>query len=67
VNLERTAVADNATGLRGEGVIRISDVLLSHNAASTAGNIESFGNNRLNAGNAPDTGTATTTTLLPLK
>jgi len=53
VNLERGLVSLNAVGLRSEsgGVVRISEVMVSQNETGLSGNVESFGNNRLAAGN----------------
>lgn len=53
VNLERCVVSQNTVGLRGDagGRVRMSELLISQNATGVSGAVESFGNNRLAAGN----------------
>ncbi len=52
LNVDRGLVAGNGTGVQGDGVVRLSDVMISHNATGLAGaKISSFGNNRVAAGN----------------
>ena len=53
VNLERGVVSHNGVGLRSEtgGLVRMSELMVSQNATGVSGAVESFGNNRLSAGN----------------
>jgi hypothetical protein len=55
INLERDIVGYHLTGAQtdGSGLIRLSNVMVPHNTTAVSGsNINSFGNNELNAGNS---------------
>jgi nitrous oxidase accessory protein NosD len=54
VNVDRSVVANNGTGIQGTSLVRISAVMTSHNTTGVAGNVTSFGNNRIAAGNGTD-------------
>jgi hypothetical protein len=54
LNVERGVVSNNAVGIQSEGTTRLSEVLVSQNATGLSGNVVSFGNNRIAAGNGTD-------------
>ncbi|NBD09347.1 MULTISPECIES: right-handed parallel beta-helix repeat-containing protein [Corallococcus] len=63
VTLERGVVAQNSTGIKADApaLVRISDVMVGHNTSKgLEGNVATFGNNRIAAGNGID-GTPSTT------
>lgn len=67
VNVDHGMIAHNGTGVltepgtpAGTPTARISEVMVSGNATGVSGNVASFGNNRLAAGNAADGAPATT-------
>ncbi len=64
VSIERSVIAANTVGVLGETgtTVRLSDTMLSHNTTGLSGDVTSFGNNRVAAGNATD-GAPTTTVL----
>ncbi|MBJ6760941.1 right-handed parallel beta-helix repeat-containing protein [Myxococcaceae bacterium JPH2] len=65
VTLERGVVAQNGTGIKADApaLVRISDVMVGHNQGKGLdGNVASYGNNRVAAGNGTDGSPAT---LLP--
>lgn len=56
VTLERGVVSGNGTGVRADApaLVRLSDVMVGFNAQGLQGNVASFGNNRVAAGNDTD-------------
>lgn len=62
VSVERSVIAANGTGVQGEvgSTVRLSDTMLSHNTVGLSGDVTSFGNNRVAAGNGTN-GAPTTT------
>ncbi|MBU8894291.1 right-handed parallel beta-helix repeat-containing protein [Corallococcus sp. H22C18031201] len=57
VTLERGVVAQNGTGIKADApaLVRISDVMVGHNPGKGLdGNVASYGNNRVAAGNGTD-------------
>lgn len=63
VNVERSVLSANGTAVNGAAgtTVRVSDTMVSHNDVGLVGDVTSFGNNRLTAGNG--TSAAPTTTL----
>jgi Right handed beta helix region len=60
VNLDHGLVANNGVGVQGDSLVRLSEVMVSDNTTGVTGNVVSFGNNRLAAGNGTDGSPATT-------
>ena len=62
VSIERSVIAANGTGVQGDvgSTVRLSDTMLSHNTVGLSGDVTSFGNNRVAAGNGTN-GAPTTT------
>jgi len=53
VNVDHGIVANSVVGVQAEtgATVRLSEVMLSHNTSGVVGNVVSFGNNRIAAGN----------------
>jgi hypothetical protein len=53
INMDHGLISGNGVGAQGDmtSLIRLSEVLVGHNTTGLMGNIGSFGNNRVNAGN----------------
>ena len=55
INMDHGLISDNLVGVQGDSPIRLSDVMLGHNATGIAGTqVKSFGNNRVASGNTSD-------------
>lgn len=55
INMDHGLISDNLVGVQGDAPIRLSDVMLGHNATGIAGTqVKSFGNNRVSSGNTTD-------------
>jgi hypothetical protein len=52
INMDRGLIANNGVGVRADSSVRLSDVMVGHNTTGLMGNVTSFGNNRVNAGNS---------------
>jgi hypothetical protein len=65
VNVDGGLVAESLLGVQADAgaTVRLSDVMLSHNGTGLSGNVASFGNNRIAAGNGADGSPATTVPL----
>ncbi len=54
-NMDHGIIAGNLTGVQANGLVRLSEVMISHNVTGLAGAmVTSFGNNRVTAGNGTD-------------
>jgi hypothetical protein len=62
VNVERSVISANGTGVNGATgtTVRVSDTMVSHNDVGLTGDVTSFGNNRLAAGNGSSAAPTTT-------
>lgn len=62
LSLERSVIAGNGTGVLADtgATVRLSNTMLSHNTVGVSGDVTSFGNNRLSAGNGSTTAPTTT-------
>lgn len=62
VNVDHGLVANNGVGVQASGsaVVRLSEVMVSDNGTGISGNVASFGNNRISAGNGTDGAPAAT-------
>lgn len=60
VNIDHGLIAHNGVGVQATSKVRLSEVMVADNSTGLAGNIDSFGNNRIAAGNTADGAPATT-------
>lgn len=61
VNMDHGLVSGSAVGVQGDAVVRLSEVMISHNTTGIAGaKVSSFGNNRVNSGNGTNGAPSTT-------
>ena len=60
VNVDHGLVANNGVGVQANSTVRLSEVMVSDNTTGVTGNVVSFGNNRLAAGNGADGSPAST-------
>jgi Right handed beta helix region len=51
VNVDHGLIANNGVGVQANSTVRLSEVMVSGNATGVTGNVVSFGNNRIAAGN----------------
>jgi hypothetical protein len=60
VNFDHGLIASNGVGIQADGLVRLSEVMVSDNTTGVTGNVVSFGNNRIAAGNGTDGSPAST-------